>query len=112
MNIKTGIDIVEIARFGQVLKESGPLFLQKVFHEEELTRDDPVYLAGTFAAKEAVMKALSLPMGSWHDIRIIRHKDGSPIVELLSFKEELESSSLSISHDGEYAIAQFVAILK
>ncbi len=124
MIIKTGVDLVYLPRFKKATKFGGENFMQRVFNEQELTqgKTNIQHLAGIFAAKEAVIKALSMPTDSWHDIRITHDSDGAPKVLILrrpitssslSLRAEgLISHSLSISHDTNYIIAQFVAILK
>ena len=119
MTIKCGVDLVYLPRFKRSLKSGGENFLRKIYHEQELKKTDTAHLAGIFAAKEAVIKALSLPIDSWHNIFIIHKPDGQPQVEIISLpagkaghKSLIVNHSLSISHDGNYVIAQFVAILK
>ena len=136
MIIKDGVDLVYLPRFKKSLKRGGEKFLQRVFTERELihlrggvapqsnaagTFDVPpvahlegetAHLAGIFAAKEAIIKALSLPNDSWHDIYIIYKQNGQPQAEIINHKSLITNHSLSISHDGNYTIAQFVAILK
>lgn len=115
MKIVTGIDLVYLPRFKRALKVGGGNFLKRVFHEQEfkhLPGENIEHLAGIFAAKEAVMKALSLPTDSWHDIHITYQKNGSPAVKLTHSSSPITNHSLSISHDGNYVIAQFTAILK
>lgn len=120
MKILTGVDLVYLPRFKKAAKVGGENFLKRVFIETELVKTNPEHLAGIFAAKEAVIKALSLPPDSWHDIQISYQKNGSPQVQLptshLPVLSEIEgsllTSSLSISHDGNYVMAQFTAILK
>lgn len=111
MKIVTGIDLVYIPRFIAVLK-SGEKFLQRVYLREELSNQRIEHLAGIFAAKEAVMKALDLSKNSWHSIIIKNKQNGAPFVEIRDYKGKIESSSLSIAHDRVYVIAQFVALLK
>lgn len=54
--MRAGIDIVDVARFDALLARK-PRFADRFFSEEE--RMHP-RLGGTFAAKEAVVKALGL----------------------------------------------------
>lgn len=111
MKIVTGIDLVYIPRFRAVLKQDGEKFLERVYLREELSDQGVQHLAGIFAAKEAVMKALDLPKNSWEDI-IIKYRNGSPFAEIINYSIKIASSSLSISHDGKYIIAQFIAIIE
>lgn len=110
MKIATGIDLVYIPRFRAALK-SGEKFLQRVYLREELNDQRVEHLAGIFAAKEAIMKALDLSKNSWHSIIIKNIPNGAPFVEIRNCKGKIISSSLSIAHDRAYVIAQFVALL-
>lgn len=110
--IKLGNDIVYVPSFKESLNES---FIRRVYTQEEKHYceqfNDPVLrYASTFAAKEAVYKAvkqwderLLLP---WKKISISRAKvAGIPTVELTKKKYEALTFSLSISHDGDYVWA-------
>lgn len=112
MDILTGVDLTYLPRFKKALKNGGENFLRSVYLQSELENDDIQHLAGIFAAKEAVMKALSLPTGSWHDIGITYKQNGAPKAELLHQRIKIHTQSLSITHQGNYVLAQFVAILK
>ena len=60
-----GVDVVDLPRFKRVLVRGGEPFLRRVFtaHEQAYARarrrTTLLHLAGRFAAKEAVMKAIS-----------------------------------------------------
>lgn len=112
MRIAAGVDLVYLPRFKKSLKIGGENFLRRIFNEKELGETD--HLAGIFAAKEAIIKALNLATDAWNDISIIHHPSGAPKAEIRSAKlaDEIKNSSLSISHSGNYVVAQFVAILK
>ncbi len=110
MKIACGVDLVYLPRFKISLKRGGENFLRRIYHEQELKSLDIPHLAGIFAAKEAVIKALSLPIDSWHDIKIIKNSKGRPDVKLSTLNSQLTTHSLSISHDHNYVIAQFTAI--
>lgn len=115
MKIVTGIDLVYIPRFKRSLKNGGENFLKRVFHEQEfkhLPSENIEHLAGIFAGKEAVIKALSLPTDSWHDIQITNNSSGLPKVKITNYQLLITNYSLSISHDGNYVIAQFVGIVE
>lgn len=112
MQPKVGIDLVYIPRFAKTVEARGENFLKKIFLESELSRGlDMNHLAGIFAGKEAVIKALSLEAGSWLNIRIYEQKSGGPKVQL--FKKHYQNSKcdISISHDNEYAIAIFSILI-
>jgi len=111
MTIKTGVDLVYVPRFQKTLKSGGFNFLQRVYNPEEAKDKRIAHLAGIFAAKEAAIKALGLPASSWHSIKITKSFSGAPRVEILGYSKDIKSSSLSISHDGNYVIACFVVLI-
>lgn len=105
-----GIDLVKIDRIDKLFKKFGDKFLNRIFKEEEITyirnRGNKVEtIAGMFASKEAVSKALGTGIGKvgFRDI-IIEHSPG-PKAKVGNKRFEL-----AISHDGEYAVA--VCMLK
>jgi len=112
MKTKVGVDIVELKEFTELMRKGGETFLSKCFRSEEIGSGKSDHLAGVFAAKEAVMKALSLQAGSWLDIRIGKKTDGRPFVELIVDISGLVSYDLSISHSGNYAVAVFVVLIR
>lgn len=73
-------------------------------------------LAGFFAAKEAVLKAMGTGLAnfSWQEIEVRHDSKGAPFFEfngkVLSFLTENRVSRihLSISHCKEYAVAQVI----
>ena len=128
MKLVSGVDLVYLPRFKKSLNNGGENFLRRVYLESELSRHlrgeesyaHPVkhlegeieHLAGIIAAKEAVIKALDLPGGSWLNILIKHPRSGAPKAVLTHHSSLITHHSLSISHDGQYVIAQFVALLK
>ena len=102
---KLGIDIVEIDRLQKCLSST---FVEKVLSNEELDiyrqyngNRKSEYLAGRWAAKEAIIKCLSdyeTPL--MNDITILNNDKGKPIVKYKDYDIEL-----SISHEIHYAIA-------
>ena len=115
MIIGVGVDVVDLARFEASLKRT-PALLHRLFTESE--RQLPVVsLAGRFAAKEAIAKALGSPGNlSWLDVNVIRSQGGRPVVETsgevahLATKLGVSEFQLSISHDGPVAVAFVVAV--
>ena len=63
-------------------------------------------LAGIFAAKESCKKVFN-DLG-WKDIEVKREKSGKPI---LVINKDVISHDLSISHDGDYALANVVFLV-
>jgi holo-[acyl-carrier protein] synthase len=120
MIIGIGIDIVEIARIER--PTCNERFYTNYFSDEELEvfeacKYAPQTVAGRFAAKEAVLKALGQGLGNMplREISIVKLPSGQPEVRLYGEAkrkaEELGAKRvhISISHDGGYAIAQAVA---
>ena len=114
-----GIDLISIERIERVIKRRGR-FLERVFSSqeiEEVKNHKNFYeaLAGKFACKEAVIKALGGRL-SLKDITILHNERGTPYVVLTRmakrrFEEFMVSSIVvSISHSGGFAVA--VAILE
>ena len=124
MKIKTGIDIIEVDRIEKAIKEMGDIFLNKIYTKEEIEycknsgKMEYKHFAVRFAAKEAIFKALSEELENyndkiWTNICIKNSEKGRPKVELNNMDFiKIESMDLSLSHIKDYAVANFVAILK
>lgn len=111
MEPKIGIDLVYIPKFTKSIKNGGEIFLKKIFLESELSGGiNSTHLAGIFAGKEAVIKALSLDIGSWLNIRIFKLDSEKPKVQILTGQLKNNNYDISISHDGEYATAIFLSV--
>ncbi len=119
MNIRNGVDLVEINRFEEIDPKILKRFINRVFtiSEQEICRERMASYAGRFAAKEAVAKTLGTGIGEikWKDIEILRGSLGEPVLVLhenaLTISKELGLSdwSLSISHGKQIAIAFVIA---
>jgi holo-[acyl-carrier protein] synthase len=103
-----GIDVVEVERLRRSLKRS-PELRDELFTSAEQRycaryRDPVIHLAGTLAAKEAVIKALGPGVnGTVKRIEIAR--DGSGVPRALVEGDGSPVIELSISHDGPVAVA-------
>ncbi|HBL12824.1 MAG TPA: holo-[acyl-carrier-protein] synthase [Cyanobacteria bacterium UBA11162] len=119
-----GIDIVETKRIQDFIDQSGKHFEMKYFtlierHISELGANRIQYLAGRFAAKEAVLKALGIRPNQdifKLDIEIQRLSTGEPSVVLYGKCQEIAQELgitkwlLSISHTSLYAAASAIAV--
>jgi holo-[acyl-carrier protein] synthase len=115
--MKIGTDIVQIERIKTMIDKYGIKFQQRFLTDSEIDASRKVEsLAGLWAAKEAIAKALGCGIGSelaFHDIIISKDKKGAPYFELTPEAQKrhpLQTSSLSISHDGGFAIAIAVIV--
>ena len=114
--IRVGTDIVVIDRVSNSIQKFGDRFLKRVFSESELENlsQKPESIAGYWASKEALSKALGCGIGkelSFLDMSISKDSRNAPYIELSKEKREkfkVEDISLSISHDGGFAIAVVV----
>ncbi|MDE5984821.1 MAG: holo-ACP synthase [Eubacterium sp.] len=99
---KIGTDIVKISRIEKSIKNDN--FLQQVFteHEREYCKKAENF-AGLFACKEAYFKALGTGIKfPLTDVEILHDDKGKPYIN------GIENSDVSVSHDGEYAIATVI----
>jgi holo-[acyl-carrier protein] synthase len=108
--IGTGVDITEVRRLRQAIEKWGKDFLNRVFTQEELENAKNrgslyQHLAGRFAAKEAVFKALGDKNLSWKDVQILNNREGKPCCKILNSKNKKIDIHISISHVKNYATA-------
>jgi holo-[acyl-carrier protein] synthase len=109
-----GVDVTDVARLERALART-PSLAVRLFADSE--RDQPPWsLAGCFAAKEAVAKALGAPAGlRWTDVVVEHDPSGKPVLAILGTvakaAADLNVSTwhVSISHDGGVAVAMVVA---
>ncbi|EAY57200.1 MAG: Holo-[acyl-carrier-protein] synthase [Leptospirillum sp. Group II 'C75'] len=111
-----GTDIVSIRRIEDLICRFGERFLDKVFTREEVRESGgkPEYLAGRFAVKESVLKALGTGLQGgvrWKDIETLTLPNGMPYIRSQGRVQSLAESRgagefwVSLTHDREQAIA-------
>ena len=112
--LNVGVDIIEIIRFrNKPLNKNNASFYDSIFTKSELMYcmkySDPYpHLAGIFAAKEAILKCLTIPL-RMIDIEIKHdHQDGKPSTRIRSKKTKAIQARISISHTKSIAIAAAV----
>lgn len=115
-----GVDMVKVIRVEEALARFGTRFLARCFTavERQHCGLDAKRLAARFAAKEAVSKALGSGISglSWRDIEIVTSACGRPAVVLhdraaaLASEAGIARCEVSLSHDGDYAVAFVVAV--
>jgi len=117
MVLGAGVDITEVNRIRKAVEKWGDAFLNRVFTGDELinakTRGSLYqHLAGRFAAKEAVFKALGDAELNWQDVEILNDKEGKPFCKLLNSKGKGVDIIVSISHVKNYAVANAIITKK
>lgn len=121
--IRVGTDLVHVTEISMSIETFGDRYLNRVFTPAELltcraTNGWSVErLAARFAAKEAASKVLRPEMGlSYHSIEVVLDDAGAPKLVLhdsakrLAESLGLQDTSLSMSHDGDYAVAILAAV--
>lgn len=116
MIIGIGTDIIEIDRIDKAIK-SNKHFLDKLFTEAEIILFESKamrseVIAGNFAAKEAISKALGTGVRgfSFKDIEVLRDELGKPVAMLNKESEKVIGNiaydlNISISHNNSCAVA-------
>jgi holo-[acyl-carrier protein] synthase len=121
--VRTGVDIVAVARVARLATEDARA-LDDVFTPEELAycrrrRSSHEHMAARFAAKEAVLKAFGTGIGRrmrWTDVEIAKERTGRPVVrlhgEVAAWAERrgLAGVDVSLSHSAGFAVAQAVSV--
>lgn len=107
-----GVDLIKTSRINRLLERFGERALMRFLCKDEIALVKNYKTAsGFWAAKEACSKALGTGIGSecsFHDMVIFKSAKGAPqlkVSEELIEKFNITDISLSITHDGEYAIA-------
>ncbi len=107
-----GIDLIKTSRMNRMIERFGEKALAKFLSNDEIKLiKNHKTAAGFWASKEALSKALGVGIGStcsFHDIEIYKTDRGAPKLRLakkLLDEFNIIDSSLSITHDGDYAIA-------
>ncbi len=112
MIVGLGIDVTPVSRFSQAAGREG--LLRRIFTEAE--QDSSMQrMAGRFAAKEALAKALGAPSGLvWTDVEVRKDETGKPFfactgtVAARIAELGVEQVHLSITHDAGIAAAVVV----
>ena len=109
-----GTDIVKMDRIQKIIESKDNKTIDKIFTNKEKDicinkRYSFIHFSGKFAAKEAVKKAVlsskTINSLSLNKIEIDNDENGMPCVNLLDSSLKYNYIKVSISHDGNYAIA-------
>ena len=108
--ISIGTDIIKINRIKKLIEDKK--FLNKIFTDKEIQYCNShtksyIHFSGKYAVKEAVKKALLsnkiIESISMKEIEVLNNPDKSPYITLNNLNDI--KCNVSISHDGDYAIA-------
>ena len=121
--IGNGVDIIEVKRIKNAVERYGQNFLERIFTDKELknARDHNGFyqhLAGRFASKESVFKALGKMKLDFKDVEVLNDSEGKPYCSLstktqnkLRTRDSVRAKfniHISISHIKNYAVASAI----
>lgn len=106
-----GCDIVSVDRVKNIIQAT-PAFVKRIYGEKEIEeyhrRNDVSYLASRFAAKEAVVKALTKYEHDLNFIEILNDGDGKPYVVIQG--QRRYDIFVSLSYETDYVIAYVILV--
>ncbi|MCL4870745.1 MAG: holo-ACP synthase [Anaerolineae bacterium] len=118
--VATGIDMIELERVERGIARHGQRFLDRFFTPQEQAHCQGRIpsLAGRFAVKEAVSKALGTGIGdmNWTDIEVVCDERGKPELLLHNNAQQIAAAqglhhwAISLSHTQTHAIAIAIAL--
>jgi holo-[acyl-carrier protein] synthase len=106
MILGIGLDVVEVERI-EVAMRNGKFLERILTPKERAICKSPHRVAGRWAAKEAVAKAVGMHL-SWQDVEILPDGEGKPVTTV----KGLESGILHVTISHERGISAAVAILE
>jgi holo-[acyl-carrier protein] synthase len=111
-----GIDIIELERIEHMIQQQ-PRFIQRILSPREQEKWQALsgkrqveFMAGRFAVKEALAKALGTGIGKgfgWQDVSILSDELGAPQINWNN-RNPTFKTHLSISHSANYVVAQVI----
>lgn len=129
--IGLGVDMVQISQLQEQLRDSASVFVRETFTSKEISyaNRNPSghperHLAARYAAKEAVIKAWSsvrfgkppvVAHPKFTEIEVVNDHYGRPRIQLHgAMRTHLQQFQIqvSLSHDGDYAIATVLLFMR
>ncbi len=113
-----GIDVLRVDRFRRALRSGGEAFLRRVFTDSERRyalrhQNGLLRLAARFAAKEAVVKAMSQVDPAhgvmMRQVEIVNDHLGRPSVTLHEWSRKTPRIEVSLSHEDHVVVACAIA---
>jgi holo-[acyl-carrier protein] synthase len=118
--LASGIDMIEIARIQRAAERHGDRFYRRFFTQQEIEfcQGRAASLAGRFAVKEAVAKALGTGIGdfNWTDIEVVCDGRGKPELVLHNRAKQMAAEqglglwSITLTHSETHAMGMAVAL--
>ena len=123
MILAVGTDLVSIPRMRAAIARYRDRLTRRLYTPKEMAEGEgrplpEVHFASRFAAKEAVLKALGTGWGAgiaWREVEVVGVRGRPPEVrlagraQLVAEERGIHHFHLSLSHDGDYALAFVVA---
>jgi holo-[acyl-carrier protein] synthase len=120
VDLRCGVDLVDLSTFGRVLELGGHALVSTCFTPKERaqSKGHAASLAARWAAKEASAKMLGVGLMQgvgFTDIEVTLDRLGAPTLHLrgeaqrLARRLKLARWAVSLTHDGSYAVAFVVA---
>lgn len=115
--MRTGVDMVDVSRFGRIADPYHDRLVNKLFRPDEIPHlESPRAMAMAFAVKEAVSKALGTGIAqgvSWQDIQVVRRPDGGHGTVLYGTAARLAGTGrFHVSADSTETLAVAFVILE
>ena len=117
MILGLGLDVCSVQRMEEALGRYGDRFWKRILTEREQALlaervDRATALAGRFASKEAIVKAMAgAPGVGWHDLEVLGGAKEPPVMHVhgpakaLAERMGVEKIFLTITHDAGVAAA-------
>lgn len=105
MILGIGVDIVEVSRIREAMNR--PNFVHRILTPREiLLSETALFVAGRWAAKEAVAKAVGTHL-TWHDVEILPDGNGKPVATVSGLTTYCRIH-VSISHERGHAVGMAI----
>lgn len=104
------MDVIEVSRIAAAMRD--PRFVEKILTpSERATISTPMRVAGRWAAKEAIAKAVHIGL-TWQDVEILNGPQGEPVASILNGRFDEKTFRLHVSISHERGIAAAMAVLE